>query len=444
MPVKIFFCYAREDEPLLNKLKSHLRPLQREGLIEVWYDRDISAGTEWEAEIKQHLNTAQIVLLLVSPDFMDSDYCYGIEMKRALERRAKGEAEVIPVILRHVYWHGEPLGKLQALPKDGKPVTDPDLYNLDRAFYDVATGIRVVVEKLNAHIAAPWPVITREMLPEAARPNSSASVVQQVYKVTPAIAPFPVEKLRLLRTLTGHKDAVESVAISLDGRMLVSGSWDNMIKVWNLLTGKEARTLVGHTGSIRSVAISPDGQTLVSASNDSTIKIWNLFTGKELRTLTNHTHIVWCVAISPDGQMLVSGDHVNTIKVWNLSTGQELHTLIGHVRSVLSVAIGPDGQTLVSGSEDNTIKVWNLITGKEIRSLVGHTGSIRSIAMSPDGQIFVSASDDKTIKIWNLITGKDMRTLTDYASFVSSVAMSPDGQTLVSGSSDKTIKVWGV
>ena len=115
MPVKIFFCYAREDESLLNKLKTHLRPLQREGLIEVWYDRDISAGTEWETEIKEHLNAAQIVLLLVSPDFMDSDYCYSIEMKKALERRARGEAEVIPIILRHVYWHGEPLGNLRSI-----------------------------------------------------------------------------------------------------------------------------------------------------------------------------------------------------------------------------------------------------------------------------------------------------------------------------------------
>jgi hypothetical protein len=90
MPVKIFFCYAREDEELLNKLKSHLRPLQREGLIDVWYDREISAGTEWEQEIKQRLDDAQIILLLVSPDFMDSEYCYSIEMKRALERHAKG------------------------------------------------------------------------------------------------------------------------------------------------------------------------------------------------------------------------------------------------------------------------------------------------------------------------------------------------------------------
>src|SRR5216683_602270 len=192
MPVKIFFCYAREDEPLLNKLKTHLRPLQREGLIEIWYDRDISAGTEWETEIKQRLNAAQIVLLLVSPDFMDSDYCYSIEMKKALERRARGEAEVIPIILRHVYWHGEPLGRLQALPKDGKPVTDPDWYNLDRAFYDVATGIRKVVEKLTSHsVGATLPVVAKEMQREPENPKAIAPAIQQVNKATPIILPFP-------------------------------------------------------------------------------------------------------------------------------------------------------------------------------------------------------------------------------------------------------------
>src|SRR5215470_2233956 len=122
MPISIFFCYAREDEALLNKLKTHLRPLQRQSLIDVWYDRDISAGAEWEQKISEHLNTAQIILLLVSPDFMDSDYCYGIEMKRAVERHQRGEACVIPIILRPVHWQEEPLDMLQALPTDAKPV----------------------------------------------------------------------------------------------------------------------------------------------------------------------------------------------------------------------------------------------------------------------------------------------------------------------------------
>ena len=94
MVVKIFFCYAHEDERLLNKLKSHLSPLRRQGLIEIWHDRDIRAGLEWEKEINKHLNVADIILLLISPDFMDSDYCYGKEMQRALERDQRGEARL--------------------------------------------------------------------------------------------------------------------------------------------------------------------------------------------------------------------------------------------------------------------------------------------------------------------------------------------------------------
>jgi uncharacterized protein YegL len=146
MPVKIFFCYAHEDEPLLNKLKTHLRPLQRMGVIDIWHDRDISAGTKWEEEINKHLNEANMILLLVSPDFMDSDYCYGIEMQRALERDQRGEARVIPIILRPVHWQGTPIGKLQALPTNAKPVKSwPDL---DDAFYDTVAGIQEAMEKI--------------------------------------------------------------------------------------------------------------------------------------------------------------------------------------------------------------------------------------------------------------------------------------------------------
>ncbi len=148
MAIKIFFCYAREDEPLLNKLKSHLRLLKVQGLIDFWYDREISAGTEWAQEIDTHLNEAQIILLLISSDFMDSEYINNVELKRAVERHNNGEACVIPIILRHVYWGGKPLGKLQALPTDGKPVISPYWHDLDEAFFDIEEGISKVVEKL--------------------------------------------------------------------------------------------------------------------------------------------------------------------------------------------------------------------------------------------------------------------------------------------------------
>ncbi len=134
MVTQVFFCYAHEDEALLNKLKAHLNPLQRQGLIDFWHDRNISAGTEWGREIDEHLKTAQIILLLVSPDFLASDYCYTYEMQQAIARHDRGEARVIPVILRPVYWRGAPFGKLQVLPTDAKPVTSSSWHNWDEAF----------------------------------------------------------------------------------------------------------------------------------------------------------------------------------------------------------------------------------------------------------------------------------------------------------------------
>lgn len=185
MAVKILFCYAHEDEALLNKLKTHLKPLQLEGLIEGWHDRDISAGMDWEREISNHLNEAQIILLLISPDFMGSDYCYSIEMKRALERYERSEARVIPVILRHVYWNGGPLGVLQALPTDGKPVTDQEGYHQDRAFYDITRGIHKIVEQLSLFqvVAALKTDIARGTF-ESGTPLQEIPLAEQ-YKVTP-------------------------------------------------------------------------------------------------------------------------------------------------------------------------------------------------------------------------------------------------------------------
>jgi TIR domain len=153
--IRIFFCYAHEDEAFLNKIKAHLVPLQRQGLIDLWHDRDISAGTVWEQEINSHLETAQIILLLISSDFIASEYCYSIEMKLAIERHERGEARVIPVILRWVMWKQTPVGRLQALPKDGKPIMDRELYTQDYALCDVAEGVYKVVAELNSKFPNP-------------------------------------------------------------------------------------------------------------------------------------------------------------------------------------------------------------------------------------------------------------------------------------------------
>src|SRR5437667_5898442 len=122
-PLTLFYSYTREDQALCDRLEKHLRQLQRQELISAWHEREILPGGTWADEIDVHLQTASIILLLVSPDFLASDYCYDAQMQRALERHKSRAARVIPIILRPCDWQHSPLKALQCLPRDGKPVT---------------------------------------------------------------------------------------------------------------------------------------------------------------------------------------------------------------------------------------------------------------------------------------------------------------------------------
>ncbi|MCC5665038.1 serine/threonine protein kinase [Nostoc sp. CHAB 5784] len=252
-----------------------------------------------------------------------------------------------------------------------------------------------------------------------------------------------------ISSLNAYSQQVNVVAISPDGKTLVSGSDDNTIKIWNMATRKQIRTLTGHSDSVHALAISADSETLVSGSDDNTIKIWDLATGEQIRTLVGHTFWVRSLAINPNGVILASGSFDKTIKIWNLTKGYSIRTLEGNYQTVTAVAISPDGKTLASASRDvydglrlRTIKLWNLATGKEIRTLAGHANTVTSVAFSADGKIVASGSRDRTIKLWNSATGEKILTLTGHTNTVTSVTFSPDGKTLVSGSEDNTIKVW--
>lgn len=151
----LFFSYSHADEALRDQLEKQLAMLKRQGVIETWHDRRIGAGENIDHAIDEHINHDEIILLLVSPDFIASDYCYEIEMTRAMERHAAGEAIVIPVILRACDWQQAPFGKLNATPRDGKPITQwPDT---DEAFLQVAKAVRGAVERLSKTTGAPAP-----------------------------------------------------------------------------------------------------------------------------------------------------------------------------------------------------------------------------------------------------------------------------------------------
>jgi len=223
MAVKIFFCYAHQDEDMACKLRQHLKPLQRIGSIDIWYDHDICPGTEWGSEINKHLNEAQIILLLVSSGFMNSDYCYSIEMKQAIARHERGEAVVVPIILRPVYWHIAPIDKLQVLPKNAKPISS--WIPQDKGYENVTNGICEVIQQWNAHnLSHPTEekkrlLITLSQLIEAVklqaqpagRAAAIASTLQQLSTLIPhgvTLADILAGWLILSRRYEGEENAV--------------------------------------------------------------------------------------------------------------------------------------------------------------------------------------------------------------------------------------------
>jgi TIR domain len=153
MAAGVFFSYSHADELLRDQIEIQLSTLKRQGIIQTWHDRRIIAGEKFANVIEQHVEMADIILLLVSADFIASDYCYDIEMQRAMQRHQAGEAIVIPVILRACDWRGTPFDGLNSTPPDGKPITQyPDR---DQGFLEVAKAVRAAVSKLASKAPRP-------------------------------------------------------------------------------------------------------------------------------------------------------------------------------------------------------------------------------------------------------------------------------------------------
>jgi WD40 repeat protein len=241
--------------------------------------------------------------------------------------------------------------------------------------------------------------------------------------------------------LEGHTDLVTSVAFSADGKQIVSGSEDETVRVWDAQTGVECAMLEGHTEPVTSVAFSMDGKQLISGSKDRTVRVWDAQTGVERAVLESHTNWVTSVAFSTDGKQIVSGSHDRTVRVWDAQTGVERAVLEGY-SSVDSVALSTDGKQIISGSWDNTVRVWDAQTGVQCTVLEGHTNSVTSVAFSTDGKQIVSGSHDKTIRVWDAQTGAQRAVFQGHTRLVNYVAFSTDGKQIVSASEDVTVRVW--
>jgi len=244
-------------------------------------------------------------------------------------------------------------------------------------------------------------------------------------------------------TLEGHMDRVESVAITPDGKRILSGSNDGTIRHWSIETRKTLAVWEDHHNRVFAVSALHDGKRAFSAGNDNTLRLWDIETGRCLTAI--NTGSLRNGTTTPDGKLGLASLCGGNIELWDLETGECLATLTGHSDDVNSVQIAPDGRFAVSGSVDNTVKVWDLEARTCVGTLEGHQHEVHSVAISPDGSLIASTGFiDHTVRLWDCKSGACLQVIKDeWSGFAPiSVAFSPDGSRLVVGIADADGRIY--
>jgi len=213
----------------------------------------------------------------------------------------------------------------------------------------------------------------------------------------------------LIRSFTAHKDAIYSMAISPDDKILATGSYDQKIKLWDVGTGKELKTLSGHNGCIFGLAFRPDGKILASASADRTVKLWDVASGERRDTLSQPLKEVYAVVFSPDGKRLAAGGTDNRIRVWEISesaaetTNPILYSKFAHEGTILRLAFSPDGEALASTADDRTVKIWDAKQMHERSVLEQQPDWPTALAFTKNSTIVVGRLDG-SLKLYDFAT----------------------------------------
>jgi len=245
-----------------------------------------------------------------------------------------------------------------------------------------------------------------------------------------------------LRTIKADKFSVHALAITPDCRWAVTGGSEQILRLWDVHSGKCLHALSGHSERIETVSISADGRLAVSGGMDKTLRVWDLKSGQCLFKLDGHTANINSVALSADGRYAVSGDWDNTLNIWDIDSGECLRNLKGHTHGVMSVALSSNSRFAISASWDRTLRVWDIKSGQCIRIFEGHTGGVYSVALSADSRLAISASWDETLRAWDLESGKCIYTLKGHSRAVHAVAITADGRLAASTGEDRTLRLW--
>jgi WD40 repeat protein len=247
-----------------------------------------------------------------------------------------------------------------------------------------------------------------------------------------------------VRRFAGHEGQVNAVALSADGKRLLSGGLDATIRLWSVETGKELRQIGGLKGSVWGLALSRDGKTAyfnvgmnlnanLAPATDFTIQVWDTEQDKIVRRLVGHTAEIKSLVLSPDGRTLISAGRDRTVRVWDLESGKERLCCKGHTDLIRKVALTRDGKRMLTASKDHSVRTWDVETGKELGRFTGHSDEILNVAVTPDGREAVSVGADKVVRHWDVATGKELRRLEGHTTVLWSIGVSPRGRLAVSG-----------
>lgn len=333
---------------------------------------------------------------------------------------------------------------------------------------------RVLVLVLSANtVSSDWPAIERttmifrdmesngrRFIPLLADDTSIPSSIEKFACVDWRI-PSEEEYLRLVRAcsplkqwdtrpvllpakvLRSTKGPLLAVAITPDGKRIVSGSTDKNLHVWDS-SHDSVGVLSGHEDEVTAVSLTADGTLAASASLDGTIRLWNLTSSKSTATVAHNLSDVHAVSMTPNGLLIASGGSDGLVHVWDTRPAAGFTSLKGHRRGVRAVALAADGRHVVSGSDDTTLRVWALPLGECVATLEGHNAAINDVTVSSDSRIALSAGNDRTVRVWSLQSFRCHGVLEGHESAVTGVAVSADGRWAVSCSRDLTCRLWSL